>query len=310
MKISFSVIILIILGIVAATAAAMFTATLSAGRIGDALSREVPDITILVAAEDLALMTPLRADDIVEKTIQPSEAPANHFTDSSQIIGKRISAEMFVGQAFTRGSFPHEGSGAQLASQIPPGKRAVNIQIASYESLGGLLYPGAHVDVIASFRVKGRDDGSAISTTLLQDIQVLAVANELIGDNSIIEDKEANLKNKVSKQPSVTLLLTTKEVEALQLAMKFGQISLSMRNPGDKNKLEDEATMLSEGLIAKLATMLGTSVTNEQVAKPVVVETAKAEPVPVQEPVKATKTLRVSVMHGLELETPAFQLSN
>lgn len=67
MKISLSVIILIILGIVAAGAAAMFTATLSAERIGDTFKAEVPDITILVAASEMPMMTPIREEDVVEK---------------------------------------------------------------------------------------------------------------------------------------------------------------------------------------------------------------------------------------------------
>lgn len=306
MKISFSVIILIVLGIVAATAAAMFTATLSAGNIGEALSREVPDITILVVSEDIQMMTPIREENIVEKNIQPSEAPANHFTDPAQIIGKRIIGDMFVGQAFTRASFPHEGSGAQLASQIPVGKRAVNIQISSYESLGGILYPGAIVDVLASFRVPGnRRDGNALSTTLLQSIQVLAVDNNFIGDNSLIDEKEATIKNKVSKQPFVTLLVTTKQAEALQLATKFGQISLTMRNPSDEEMLDGEATLLSEGVLAELATLLGTSVTDNESEKEVVSEASPEEHV---EPEDAFKTLRVSVIRGLQLETPTFKL--
>ena len=62
MKISLSVVIVIILGVVAAGAAALLTAALSAGTMGNVLDAEVPDITILVAASDIAMMSPIRED--------------------------------------------------------------------------------------------------------------------------------------------------------------------------------------------------------------------------------------------------------
>lgn len=320
MKLSFSVVLLIVLGIVAAGAAAMFTATLSAGNLGQVLNTTVPDVTILVAKEDMPITTPIRESDIVEKVVPATSAPANFFTDPAQIIGRRLVSDMFVGQAFTRASFPDAGTGVQLATQIPEGKRAVSIMISSYESLQGLLYPGATVDVLASFRVGGRQ-GQALSTTLLQNIQVLAVANMIVGDNSELEKEDGRVQSRTNNKPSVTLLVTAKQAEGLQLAMKFGQISLTMRNPSDSNLVDEEATLLSQGILAELATLLGTSVSDDiggeipldilDKVLPVEVQ-PESDPVPaaVREPVKVSKTTSVQVVRGLQVKQNVFHLDD
>lgn len=311
MKMSFSVVLLIVLGVVAAGAAAMFTATLSAGNIGDVLNSATPDVVILVAKDDVDMTSSIRESDIVEKTVAASAAPANYYTEPAQIIGRRVVSDMFSGQAFTKASFPTEGSGVQLANQIPDGKRAVSIQISSYESLQGLLYPGAIVDVLASFRVSGNSNGKALSTTLLQNIQVLAVANIIVGDNSTLEQEEDRVKNRVNKQPSVTLLVNTKQAEALQLAMKFGQISLTMRNPSDEDTVDDEATLLSEGIMAELATLLGTSVPEDVIGsevatlvkdEPVEVAEAVSAPILIAPTVEKADKKRVNVFRALQLD--------
>ncbi|MFP6584628.1 MAG: Flp pilus assembly protein CpaB [Candidatus Hydrogenedentota bacterium] len=302
---SFSVVLLIVLGVVAAGAAALFTATLSAGNIGEVLSTATPDVVILVAKEDIGKTMSIRESDIVSKTVAASATPVNYYTDPTQIIGRRVVSDMFSGQAFTKASFPTAGSGVQLATQIPQGKRAVSIQISSYESLQGLLYPGAIVDVLASFRVSGYRDGNALSTTLLQNIQVLAVSNIIVGDNSTLEQEDDRLKNRVSNQPSVTLLVTTKQAEALQLAMKFGQISLTMRNPSDAKTVDDEATLLSEGIMAELATLLGTTVSDETTGEEEIARVVRDEPVEVTEVVPTVKVaamMRVNVIRALQLD--------
>ena len=66
-----------------------------------------------------------------------------------------------------------------MAAAIPHGMRAISIMFPNHAITGGLLYPGSIVDILASFRLPSKDRvrGKAISTTLLQGIQVLAVEN-------------------------------------------------------------------------------------------------------------------------------------
>jgi Flp pilus assembly protein CpaB len=51
-------------------------------------------------------------------------------------------------------------------------------------------------------------------------------------------------------------MVDSKQAEALQLAVTYGRISLAMRNPLDKSPIDSEATLLSQGRLAKLGSAL------------------------------------------------------
>ncbi|MHC4758893.1 MAG: Flp pilus assembly protein CpaB, partial [Planctomycetota bacterium] len=143
--------------------------------------------------------------------------------------------------------------------------RAVSVMLPKEAVSGGLLYPGCVVDVIASFRLSGayKDKGQAISTTLLHAVQVLAV------DKKTIVSKQENLPKSTTPQRSsgritVTLMVDPKQAEALQLAIRHGTISLAMRNPLDKYAVDIDPTVLSEGRLARLGSMLDSTVAVSQ----------------------------------------------
>ena len=102
-----------------------------------------------------------------------------------------------------------------LATQIPNGKRAVTIPVSSRDMPDGeLLYPGCIVDVLVAFELSGN---TALFTTMLRRIQVLAIKRDPSG-------------------ALVTLLVDSKQAEALSLAAQQGRLSLSVRNPSDKKE--------------------------------------------------------------------------
>ena len=55
-------------------------------------------------------------------------------------------------------------------------------------------------------------------------------------------------------------MVDPRQAEALQLAMGHGSISLAMRNPLDRYPVDVDATVLSEGRLAKLGSALTPSV--------------------------------------------------
>ena len=129
-----------------------------------------------------------------------------------------------------------EGTGALLASAIPPGMQAFTASFSSKDIPDKtLLYPGCVVDVkvaytlnksripkvIPSFIVDVlikfkliRKSGVGLSTTMLRGIQVLAIKR---GRN----------------RTHVTLLVDTIQAEALSLAIKNATILLTPRKPSD-----------------------------------------------------------------------------
>ncbi len=264
MKVRWSIVLLAAFGIVAALAAAVLTASLSQGQIQAVMPAAPEDVTILVASMEMKAMSKIDADSIVEKVVSIDEAPPKYYTEPAQIIGKVLILPMIESQAFTKNSFPQEGSGLHLATYLPLGKRAVNVSLSDYSGLEGLLYPGSIVDVLASFRISSNTKiGRAVSTTLLQNIEVIAVENLTIVSNSEMAEAATRSSRGSRRNLLITLMVDSRQAEALQLAMEHGTIALAMRNPGDLEFFESDATLLDDGLLAHLAQMLGPQVVEQ-----------------------------------------------
>ena len=123
--------------------------------------------------------------------------------------------------------------------QIPSGMRIFTVPVSDKIKSGkSLLYPGCFVDVktdltpkksripdiIPDFVVNAlikckliRDNRGGISVTMLRGIQVLSIKRGIRGT-------------------FVNLLVTPKQAEALQLAMKNSTISVTVRKPREKTK--------------------------------------------------------------------------
>ena len=63
-----------------------------------------------------------------------------------------------------------------------------------------------------------------------------------------------------SMRVTVTLMVDPRQAEALQLAAENGSISLAMRNPLDRLPVDIDATVLSQGRLARLGSTLTPSV--------------------------------------------------
>ena len=310
MKTKTVVAVLAVLGVVAALSTAVLAASLRVEPIREIVNITPSKAKVLVAAYDVPAMSVIALEAIVEKTVPIEDAPEGYFSDPLQVAGKINIIAMVAGQPFTRTSFVREGSGAQLAGQLGTSMRAMTIQLASGPGLGSLLYPGSIVDILVSFKVSAQNSkGEAVSTTLLESITVLAVDQRTLSDPSGIEETMASSGGSRSR-PLVTLLVNSRQAEALQLATLYGQISLAMRNPRDLEPVDNAATLLSGGQMARLAVTLGISVSgNETPSKKAtgqfVIDSTSFNPDPRLSP-KSPPMLNIDVYRGSVLETLTF----
>jgi len=245
-----AIIVLIVLGVLAALSAALLVSSLRVDL--SASARGSPDAEVLLAKTSLPAMSVITSDHVVKEVVSKNKLPEGYVSSPVQAIGRILAVPVVEGQVLTQSCFVTAGTGAQLAAALPYGMRAVSVTLTQSAVTGGLLYPGCVVDVLASFRLSSTDrsKGQAISTTLLHGIQVLAVE-----DTSIVskkDDKEKTAGSSRGGHLSVTLMVDPRQAEALQLAMGHGSISLAMRNPLDRYPVNVDATVLSEGRLAKL----------------------------------------------------------
>ncbi len=137
-------------------------------------------------------------------------------------------------------------------------------------SSGGLIVPGDRVDVIGLFEIKANNrDPLPMATTLLQNVEVLAVAQQLVGDDQKGNssrigravgsaaglDKAAGAldssglaRTEPAVQPlakTVTLSVAPEEAQRLALGEQFGTVRLSLRPYGDTSVANISETTLS-----------------------------------------------------------------
>jgi pilus assembly protein CpaB len=134
-----------------------------------------------------------------------------------------------------------------LASLLSEGMRAFTITTNVASGVAGFILPGNKVDVLLTVSDKGNiptvsdkrnndPTGGGITTTLLQNVEILAVDQRV----------EAPAENKVNSNDlrSVTLLVTPDQAAKLSLGQSKGTLFLMLRNANDRLAVNSRLTTM------------------------------------------------------------------
>jgi pilus assembly protein CpaB len=179
-------------------------------------------VDIVVAARDLHLGERIDANAIKLARWQRDSVPVGAFTDPQAVINSFVRIETVASEPIVAAKlFMGEKTAGVMPLLIPDGMRAMAVPVDEVSDIAGFVQPRAHVDVLVSVSGSGRDEPS-FSKMVLQDVEVLAVAQEIEKKNDDPEEVKV-----------VTLLVTPEQSEKLALASHEGQLRLSMRNYTD-----------------------------------------------------------------------------
>lgn len=246
-----SILVLVGSGLVAALAATFLVAGLNNSHgAGTATAETVNDVDVLFAAKALPALSVIDSKSVVIRKVPQSKAPPNAMSDPVAVVGKVLRAPMIEGQAVTPAVLASKDSGINLAAAVREGMRAVSLSLADADALENLLYPGSVVDVLFSFKAPSGSANQAdetISLTLLKAVQVLAVEGRTILSTDEPAAPPVSSPRGLQRQ-MVTLMVTPKQAELLQLAQKFGAVSLAMRNP-----MDNQTPVVGEAMLSQLS---------------------------------------------------------
>jgi pilus assembly protein CpaB len=242
-----AVTLLIICGLVAALCATLLVRVLVRPR-ANVVKTESKDVTLLVATKALPALSIVDGPSTAVKVVKAEDAPAGALTNSVQVVGKVLTRPMAEGEVYTRSSFSADQRGVSFAAAIAEGKRAVTISLQDHNGMAGILYPGSVVDVLVTMMGPGEGTNTAVATTALQGLQVIGIGTQTVTAEEEYKDKTpgALAKSGQINFRMVTLLVTPKQAEILQLATKFGSVSLSMRNPRDSKPIKQDLTRMAD----------------------------------------------------------------
>ena len=145
-------------------------------RNASARSGDTAQARILVAARTIdsgtAASTALADGAIRQKKVPRTSRPANAASDPSELAGRVSARAIAAGEVITADMFaaPQTRVGTVV---IPPGKRALALELAPLPAVAGFAGAGDHVDVYAV--TTGQDAASRAVHLVLQGVEVLSV---------------------------------------------------------------------------------------------------------------------------------------
>lgn len=164
----------------------------------------------ILAAQDLTLIN------------WPSANPlTGSFTRIQDVVGRAVLYPLAPGEPVLDQQLAGVGAAIGITARIPKGMRAVALHSDQIIGVAGFIMPGTHVDVLVTYREN--NSPNPITSTVLQDVEVLAVGHQLQPDAS----------GKAVNVDVVTLLLSPEDAEKAVLAAAQGNIHFVLRNGRD-----------------------------------------------------------------------------
>ncbi len=193
---------------------------------------EAPATRILVAKRDIPPGSFVNAGQDMDWAAWPAEAMQEAYiregvepiTTFQGAVARRA---IKTGEPVAANAIIKSGAGGFLSAVLEPGKRAISIEVNATSGNAGFIFPGDKVDLIVTHRVKqtdatGAEEQAVISETFAENVRVVAVDQQL-----------DNPENKAILAKTVTLEVSPKEAEKIQIAIDLGKVSVALRSLSD-----------------------------------------------------------------------------
>ncbi len=172
-------------------------------------------------------------ESMLEVRHVPKEAmPETGFTDKAEVVGRVTNWAIPKGSFIAGIQLAPKGTPPGMAVRISAGHRAVAVKVDESVGVAGWIKPGSRVDVVALLSSPERGSNESISKVILQNVEVLAVGQDI--------GKAGDTGAAVTK--TVTLLVSPQEVPKLHLAETKGKLRLAMRNQQDSSLAQTNLT--------------------------------------------------------------------
>jgi pilus assembly protein CpaB len=187
---------------------------------------EIPKANLVFARTTIPARTQVAAEQLEVRQV-PREAVAPDMVQKvEEIVGLIAKTEIIQGEPVNINRLFRKGDQMGLSSIIPEGMRAITIPIDEIIGVAGFVKPGEKVDLIGTMQPQWSKE--SISWTLLQDIEVLAVSQEMgVSNQGYGLGNSQSVKAKVGT--SVTLAVTPVQAEKIVLSKEKGALHLTLR---------------------------------------------------------------------------------
>lgn len=225
------------------------------GRERDLLEMAAP-VQVVVAARDIPEGVRIEPNMVEAIQVPRKYAQPGIFNNYDQIVNRNINVPVLKGTQIIEPMFTVADTEG-IAAKVPSGKRAFSVFVTDVTAVGELIQPGDMIDLMVTVEVGSFQDGVGVSEeiitrTVLENILVLAVnqtsSMRRPGDGVDVSQQAAGSVFRSGQQLSdsgresiktLTLSLTPREVQILNLSQEIGTISASLRSSFDGGEMEN-----------------------------------------------------------------------
>jgi pilus assembly protein CpaB len=192
---------------------------------------QIETTEVLIAKEDIGIGQTITPQNMSWQ-IWPAENAGSQFIQKknnpeamNNLTGSIVRIAFAAGEPIREAKVIKAGSSGYVAAMLPPGMRAVAMEISPEAGAGGFILPNDHVDVLLTRMEKLSNDEFITAETILADVRVLAI-------DQTVEEKngQRTIVGKIA-----TLELTSRQAETLAQARRMGSLSLALRGLRDSN---------------------------------------------------------------------------
>jgi pilus assembly protein CpaB len=194
-------------------------------------------VSVVVAKQDIDPGKSLGKEDLMVAKVPAELAPGRVFSDPNQLVGRVPVTPLAKGQTIMETLLAQAGMGSGLQALIPQGFRAITLEVNEFSGVAGMLEPGCRVDLICN--INDPKTHEAMAKTILQNVKITAIG------------RNVSTPHPVEGQPlpppsnNVTLLVTPKQAQTLELASMSSRPWLVLRSGRDNQELNIEPLPLS-----------------------------------------------------------------
>ena len=199
---------------------------------------ETETVTVLVARQRISYGTLLKDPEKYFKAVRyaKGDEPKDAVTSFDQLKGKRVNRPLNEDDPIKTKDLRTPSDKSWEETVIPKGVRACTIKARPNSAASGFVLPLARVDVISTTN----KDGKSVSSTILQNVLVVAVESVYDGNGT---------------DPfTVTLALLPKDVGKIRKAEAAGELGLALCSPdeesGKPKKTEEQKLKVPAGMRA------------------------------------------------------------
>lgn len=185
-------------------------------------------VRILTAAKEIVAGNLLKPGDIGSREVPVAAVPAAATMDTEDerraLVGAMLRRGLASGESIREADALRPGDHGFLAAVLKGDMRAVTVGIDAITTTAGLIWPGDRVDLILTQTIAdptlpaGR---RVVAETVVADIRVIAIDQRMV-------EGAAN-GGPTPDARTVTLEVTKTQAQAVQVAIRLGRLSLSVR---------------------------------------------------------------------------------